>query len=81
MRPTDNRRLQKRLLNRIRHLVEEAEKLRDRVQDLCPEECRTGQPADDTDFLASEWQLARCAAWDLAEALAGVATILDPDSD
>jgi hypothetical protein len=74
--------LQKRLLNQILHLANEAEKLCERVHALCPEEYRAGQVVDESaDFLPYEWNLASVAAYDLAFSLASIAVLLDPDSD
>lgn len=73
--------LQKRLLNRLRHLVEEAEKLRDRVEELCPAEYRVGHAVDESDFLASDWNLAHCASHDLADSLDNIALMLDAESN
>lgn len=82
MNTSDTRRLRKRLLNQIRHLASEAEKLRDRVQALCPEEYRVGQEIDPSaDFLAHDWNTAHCAAHDLANSLESVAFMLGPESD
>jgi len=74
--------LQKRLLNQIRHLASEAEKLCERVEAMCPVEYRVGQPMDESaDFLHYEWNTAHCAAYDLANSLESVACMLDPESE
>ena len=74
----NQRRLEKRLVNQIRHMALQAQRLHQQVDLMCPIEFQQGQRIDDEDSIACEWNNAHIASFALADALTSLVMELEP---